>query len=327
MFFLDCLFPRNNKEMDMFTLRVKHFGPVNSNRIIYYIEEDSADLGFFAMYRCWLEYLYFADVCGYTPVISAGNHFTYKEEIKVNGTANAFEYYFVQPAEVSLREVKISRNVIESDLDHRKMVELILTGKVCSYKYNKRYLYMMSNIVKKYIKLNKETKDFINRGLMKLNFEKERVLGVHIRGTDFRAKYDNHPMYVTEEECFREIKLMLDKNSYSKIFLATDDERILSNFITEFGNQVCFYEDVERSSRNKSVAFSRGKRENHKYLLGLEVIRDMYTLSKCSGLVAGISQVAICAQINKLSRGEKYEEIKIIDKGLYKNGHFFSRYY
>lgn len=316
----------HNEEPDIFRLRQRHYGPANLEKTIYYIEEDNESLGFFAMYRCWLEYLYFADICGYTPVICAGNHFAYREEQAINKTTNPFEYYFLQPAAVSLKEVKISNKVIRADIVHRKMVELIFTGKVCNYKYNKRYLYMMGHIVNKYMKFNDCTENYINESWQTLNFGTERVLGVHIRGTDFRAKYNNHPIYVTEDDCFKEINQLLEKNSYDKIFVATDDKRILNNFIKKYGDKICFYKDVERSSVNKSVAFSYNSRKHHKYLLGLEVIRDMYTLSKCDSLVAGISQVAICAQINKVSRGEKYKDIKIIDKGLYKNSHIFTRH-
>lgn len=316
----------HNEEPDIFRLRQRHYGPANLEKTIYYIEEDNASLGFFAMYRYWLEYLYFADICGYTPVIHAGNNFTYREKKPVNKTTNPFEYYFLQPATISIKEAKISSKVIQSDIVHRKMVELIFTGKVCNYKYNNRYLYMMGHIVKKYIKFNDYTKRYISKSVEKLGFSNERVLGVHIRGTDFRAKYDNHPMYVTEDDCFEEINRILEKNNYNKIFVATDDKRILANFVRKYGEKIIFYKDVERSSVNKSVAFSHNSREHHKYLLGLEVIRDMYTLSKCDSLVAGISQVAICAQINKVSRGEKYKDIKIIDKGFYKNGHIFTKH-
>ena len=62
MFSLNNLFSKDNKVEEMFILKPKHFGPINPNQIIYYIKEDSADMGFFAMYRCWIEYLYFADI-------------------------------------------------------------------------------------------------------------------------------------------------------------------------------------------------------------------------------------------------------------------------
>ena len=316
----------SNEDVDIFKLSQRHYGPINFDKIVYYIEEDNKSLGFFAMYRSWLEYLYFADVCGYIPVIFAGRHFAYREEKKINGTNNPFEYYYMQPATISLKEAKISAKVIKSDIIHRKMVEQVLTGKTCSYKYSKKYLYMMGQIVKKYLKYNDKTKKYLDDSFEALKIGTEKVLGVHIRGTDFRAQYDNHPVYLEEKDCFKEIDKLIENGSYKKIFLATDDTRILKSFEKKYGEKLCYFKDVERGSTNRSVAFCKNNRAQHKYLLGLEVIRDMYTLSQCDSLVAGISQVPICAQINKISRGEKYEKVKVIDKGINRNNRIFMRY-
>lgn len=292
---------------------------------VYFIEEDNKDLGFCAMYRAWIEYIYLADVCGLIPVIQAGKHFAYREDSAINGTRNAFEYYFEQPTSVGVRTAGRKRNVLHSCVFHREMVELVFTGKCAHYGYTKRYMHEMARIIRKYIKFNAQTQQYVDTGIEKLGINDAKVLGVHIRGTDFRAKYDNHPIYVTEEDCFQEVDYLLQEGAYEKIFVATDDARILKNFLIKYGEKMCFYEDVERSNRNRSVAFSKSSRRQHRYLLGMEVIRDMYTLSKCSGLVAGISQVAICAQIHKLANKQSYEDIKIIDKGIYQNSHSFIR--
>lgn len=316
----------NVNNSNYFKLMLRRYGNKNKDKIIYYIYEDGKNLGFFAMYRAWLEYLYFADVCGYTPVVLAGENFPYRENILIHSTENPFEYYFDQPAAIHVREVKKSNKVITSDVVHRQMVELVFTGKYSHYKYTERYMNEMGRIVKKYIRFNDYTKKYIERGMEMMDFEKQKVLGIHVRGTDFRARYDNHPVFVTEEEYFQEIDQVFDKNAYNKIFLATDDERILKSFINRYGSLTIFFGDVERSCNNQSVAFSEGMRKAHKYFLGLEVIRDMYTLSMCTGLIAGISQVAICAQINKLARGEHYRDLIIIDKGINMNNHRFIRH-
>ncbi|MDE7324007.1 MAG: hypothetical protein K2N73_15100 [Lachnospiraceae bacterium] len=321
-----CFISKDNAERNLFRMRIRHCGPLNSNKIIYYIAENNKNLGFFAMYRYWLEYLYFADVCGYIPVINVGSEFSYADMEKVNETRNPFEYYFNQPALIGVKSAKMSRNVINADIVHRQMVELIFTGKYCNYKANKRYMNAMGYIVKKYMRFNQSTWEYISMGMNQLNIDKGKILGVHIRGTDFRASYNNHPVYITEEECFKEIDVLLYKKPYTRIFVATDDSRILKRFVEKYERRICYYDDIIRSDKNQSVAFSKNSRKNHKYLLGLEVIRDMYTLSVCSGLVAGVSQVAICAHINKLARGEHYEDIKIIDKGLNDNSHIFMRH-
>lgn len=325
MNYLDRILLKKGEETDLFRQKPRHYGQANRDKTLYYIEENNKNLGFFAMYRYWLEYLYFADICGYTPLICAGDKFAYREKNRIGKTDNPFEYYFEQPAGVNPYEAKLSNRVILSDTMHREMVELIFTGKTNNYKYNKMYLYTMGKMVKKYLKFSNETKKYIDINLKKIGIDNSKVLGVHARGTDFRAKYNNHPVYIEEEHYFTNIDRFLESNSYSQIFVATDDSNLLNNFIKRYGKRINFYDDVERSSSKRSVAFSNSNRNQHKYLLGLEVIRDMYTLSLCSDLIAGTSQVSICAQINKIARNERYGNIKIIDKGLYRNSHQFIR--
>ena len=320
-------FMKQNKigKTELFHLDVKHYGSFNRDTMLYCIYEDGINLGFFAMYRHWLEYLYFADICGYTPVIRAGKNFEYQEEHAIGGTKNAFEYFFKQPSAVKVQDVKYSYKVMWSSPVHREMVELVYTGKMDHYGYTEKYMREMGEIVRKYVAFNERTSNYVNEGMSKIGIGDGKALGIHIRGTDFRGRYNNHPVFVTDQDCFHEIDRMMQKNRYDKIFVATDDQRILDAFLVEYGNLICCYHDVVRGRNNKSVAFSTSDRKNHKYLLGLEVIRDMYTLSKCDGLIAGISQVAICAQINKLSRHETYEDLCILDKGIYQNQRGFHR--
>ncbi len=318
----------NRKKQDIFCREIIHYGTANKDKILYYIKDHDKNvknLGFFAMYRRWLEYIYFADICGYTPVICADSRFAYREWQAVHGTTNPFEYYFMQPAKIGLQEAKRSDKVVMSDNLHREMVELVLTGELGSYKYTNRYLYMLAHGAKKYIKPNQYTQAYIDEGLKRIDFEKEKMLGIHMRGTDYRAMYNNHPIFVSEDECFIRIDELLERNLYNRIFIATDDKRILAKFVQRYGDRLCFYDDVERSDQDKSIVFRYSARKQNRYLLGLEVIRDMYTLSMCDGLIAGVSQVAICAQIHKLARKEKYKDKIIINKGVYSNNHFFTK--
>ena len=50
---------------------------------------------------------------------------------------------------------------------------------------------------------------------------------------------------------------------------------------------------------NETVMRSINKRANHHYKLGYEVLRDMYTLSECQGIVAGLSNLSIFFRICK----------------------------
>ena len=316
---------KTNDIIECLNLHPKCYGKENRDKTIYYICEDNGALGFFAMYRYWLEYLYFADVCGYTPVIYAGRQFAYSEERRIVGTRNPFEYYFLQPVGMRLGQVRKSSKMIISTPLHREMVELVYTGKYNNYWYTQDYLKAMSDITKKYIKINDISWKYVCDGSDRLEIQSNRVLGVHIRGTDFKKEFNNHPVHLMAEDCFAVIDNLLLEKEYDKIFVATADQRLINQFLGKYGNRMCYYEDVFRNDKNKSVVFEKCMRKEHKYQLGLEVLRDMYTLAMCDGLVAGISQVAVCAQINKLAMGKKYKDLKIIDKGIYRNCRIFRR--
>lgn len=287
---------------------------------IYKIDINDMACGFFANYRHVLEYLYVADKFELTPYIYFSNCI-YKEDKPVNGTDNPYEYYFLQPA---ISELDPSnQGILVSNITHMDLVGYSFTGTIRSYQISQEYIETMAEIQKKYVKLNSNTEDYIKNGIFKSVYT-GRILGVHARGTDFRVGYKNHPEFIETQLYFEIIDTLLQESSWDGIFLATDDSEILEQFKNKYGSLLIFYEDVMRSSGMKSVAFQECNRKQHKYKLGLEVIRDVYTISHCSGFIGGISQVAICARIIKQSRTEKFEELHIIEKRIREKGLTFS---
>lgn len=311
-------------KMDGFQLLPKHYGMLNKNKIIYYIELGNGEWGFFAVYRALLEALYFADIRGMLPVIRYRENFLYAEKNAINGTTNPFEYYFVQPSFIKVQDAKKSYKVVVSVPEHTEMVRLVFTGEFASYHANSLYLKQLARIQNKYIRLNENTSNFVKQGLQAI-IGNNKVLGVHLRGTDFKKNYNIHPVYIKENEYIEAIKEAIKEDGWEKIFLATDDLAALDVCKHEFGDKLVYYEDVYRTQKAHSVAFSHDNRENHKYRLGLEVLRDAYTLAACDGLIAGISQVSISAQIIKLSQKKKYSYIKILDKGINENNRKFKK--
>lgn len=301
---------------DIFGMHSKHLGPLNHDKVIYLINNENKYLGFFAAYRLVLESLFFADRTGMTPVVKYGKGFAYREDKGKMAGINPFEYYFQQVSEVTFKDAKKSAKVVRGTRTHNNMVQLILTGSYGRYDFNDEYVDLMSQIHKKYIHLNNHTQRYINCGLSIIPTG-EKVLGVHVRGSDYKRHYNIHPVRVKEEEYVTEIIKCLDKGGYNKIFLATDDLNSLHYMQRIFGDKLLFYDDVSRTTGQQSVAFSDSTRNNHHYKLGLEVLRDAYTLASCDGLISGVSQVSLCARIIKNS---KYEYLRICDKGVYHNG-------
>lgn len=302
---------------DIFELNPRHYGILNRDKKIFYIELGDNVCGFFAVYRLLLELLYLADVCGMTPVVKYKKEFLYSEN-----DGNPFEYYFRQPSGIGIVQAKNSYNVIKAKRLHNNMVELVFNGSCGVYDAKPLYIMQMAEMQRKYIRLQPRIKEYIDDGINRL-IGGANVLGVHMRGTDFKKNYNIHPRYIEEEQYIEEIKKQLACNKWDKIFLATDDENVLKKCRNVFGNKVVFYKDVFRSKTEKSVAFSNSGRKDHKYMLGAEVLRDAYTLAACNGLIAGVSQVSICARIIRIAEFGDYEHIRILNQGYNKNNRIF----
>ena len=116
-------------------------------------------------------------------------------------------------------------------------------------------------------------------------------------------------------------KKIFKQYGFKKVFLATDDENVVKLFEEYFGRNLYYYEDTYRSVDGKAIHYNNENvnRKFHKFLLGLEIIKDFYTLGMCAGIIAWNSNVSMCARIIKASTEKKYIVMKIIDKGINHN--------
>lgn len=308
------------KQKDPFVITYESLGVLNKDKTICIYENKDSKAGFFWAYRKVLNFLYFADRFNFIPVVSFDKDFLYAEKEIVNGTNNPFEYYFKQTSDVGIDEAFSSYNIVKYQWYYNKLAEDLKekNGGECGYIISGKYFEAMSIIVKKYIRLNPIINDFIYSGINNL-INGSKTLGVHVRGTDYKVGFNRHPVYVEPKDYIAIITQKLQKYNFEKIFLATDDLSAIEIFKDAFGDIVVYYKDVVRTADIKSVAYSSSTREHHHYMLGLEVLRDMYTLANCEGMIAGLSQVSICAQITKLSMDQRYDYLHIIDKGLNKS--------
>ena len=91
-------------------LAVSTMGTLNPKIIIMYLERDSGSGGFCAEWVYWLNRVSFSDKMGFKHCINWIDSQFYKEEELENG--NIFEYFFEQPADISVEETLKSQNVI-----------------------------------------------------------------------------------------------------------------------------------------------------------------------------------------------------------------------
>jgi hypothetical protein len=265
--------------------------------------------------------LYFADKFNLTPVIKYQANVICAEDKEINGTKNPFEYYFEPTSDITVEETISSYNVVRYNHRYTILASSINAAKGgYSYRVSDIYIDALGEIYRKYIRLNSYVKPIIENDIKKLLAGKKSI-GVHVRGGEWKNNgVKNHPVAIPPIEHAEYVSKLILEHGFEQVFIATDDAEAVEVFKSKFGNKVVYFNDIVRTTDDSFVCLINSNREHHRYLLGLEVLRDAYTLAACDGLIAGLSNVSMTARIIKASKHEKYEYENIIDKGLNSNG-------
>ena len=271
-----------------------------------YVVKCIPQTGFFSNYFYAIGHSMLAQNYGYKFVIDWKNYITpYNESMPVDGTMNCFEYYFEQPFKV------------EDVLENAKCVYVSED----KYPYSVVPHYGVKNIGREGFPKKKQIKrinEFIStccpiKATLTEEFDNtssemdlQNCLGVHIRGTDMKCTA-GHNKPAALADTIEKIKATLKKTGLKRIFLCTDEESVKTEMISVFGNSVCSLDAYRSKGGNEGIHLETAKvqRENHHYLLGLEVLRDAYLLGCCNSLVCGKSNVAYSAIVFNNNRFNK----------------------
>jgi len=244
------------------------FGKLNKNKIFYVIKR-SPGAGMFSNLTFVMNHLLIAQRHNFIPVVDMENYPTiYNEKKKINGTKNAWEYYFEPVSKYSLNEVYKSQNVfITSDKFSSEFDHKIYNKK----KFNKIY---------KLIKIKKKLKNEILLIKKKL-FKNKKIIGIHYRGTSYKTSA-NHPFPPTKLQMYNLIENSLKNKNLDKIFLSTEDEIMDTYLKTKFEGKILSVHSFRSKVDN---AFKIYPRNRHRYKLGKEIIVESYLLSFCKNFI------------------------------------------
>lgn len=272
----------------------KHWG-VNKDKIVYIIRRESSDAGFFSNFFYVLGHLVYASKQGWYPVIDMKNYKTlYNENIPINSTMNAWEYYFQQPTQIGLREAYKSKNIILSSDEYFTQYVPLYTGNAPVILENKDVDFLHT-YVDKYISINQDILDEVNKFFSQINTNLH-ILGVHYRGTDMKV-YPDHPRPITSSECIKRIQNQLDNGNADIVIICSDESEMIEKCKNAFGEKAFFTNSYRASKGSRYGIHNENKkiRQNHKYRMGYEVMIDMLILARCDSLMCGYSNVAYAA--------------------------------
>ena len=298
------------------TVLIQHPGELYPEYIVYPISNRGEAVGFFAELQCTLKYLYYADRFCFTPVVSWVKKSLYQEDVLWDGTRNVFEYYFQPVSNMKSEEISNCKNVVFS---FSRQVRAITDGDSGNgYLELDSLKLKFAQMYKKYCKLNTKTKLYIDENIRE-KLVGDRILGVHVRGTDFKQNFNGHPVPVNATDFLPLARNMMEEYRCDRIFLATDTIFAVKLFQQEFGDKLIFYNDIQRSDGDVGLHCLESDREHHHYKLGLEVLRDVYTLASCEYFLAGMSNVSLAAQYIRIANGSEHKKVVILDNGINRN--------
>lgn len=245
----------------------------------------TVDGGLMCVFFRALEGISYSIQNGFIPIIdmqTKENVFLNKKERK---NQNAWELFFEQPVktEKTLDEIRKLPNkiIFDNPVGPGDILELMSAPEIVKY---------WRKLCKEYIRYSAEVKNCIAQ--YKEMFQSEdRVLGVLARGTDYLNPAANvafgHPMQPDSKEVIANTKRLVKEQHCNKIFLATEDEKILQAMQAEFGDKlVCVeqkrYYGIQKKRLVHLADYAKDAVEmNRAYLTAI------HYLSKCNCFFGG----------------------------------------
>lgn len=290
---------------------------IGEKKRYYVIRRHPLGAGFFSNYIYVLSHVMYAQSKGWIPVVDMKRYQTlYNEKEVINGTSNAWEYYFLQPAGVALDTAYKSHNYVLSDYSlHKEYIPYIENDD--SYIVDKERMERASATVSEcmipVVELNTEIQTLFSK-----YFKGRHILGVHYRGTDKHNYNAGHYISPELEKYIEETERLLSDYKVDGIFLCTDEKSAIEAFSQKFPGKV-FWNDAYRAESDstqglhlENVEGESAPRNLHKYLLGKEVVIDTYMLSMCDFLIHAHSNVTNAAIIMK---NDNFIERRLIKLG------------
>lgn len=254
----------------------------------------------------------YAEDHGWIPVVDLKNTITIYHEAGEVGKINIWDRYYEQPCGYSLEDALSARRVI-IDCGH----EAFFQFQKFRYFGNPAMRERSFAIFDRYVRINAETKARIAPECERIRQGGKKLLGVVCRGTDFvGATPPEHAVPPTAAEAIEMARAVMERHGCDRVFIATEDTDIFASFQAALGEKL-LYNDALRFSVQPGKYLieyeTKVKRENDRYLRGIEYLTTLTALSYCDCLIGPACGAFTMAPYRRRER----ELYQLIDKGEY----------
>lgn len=298
------------------------FGTLNPDKTFYVIRSIDDKNRFYigpinnllANYFYVLSHLVYAQKNSWIPVIDMLNYHVYNSlPYPVNGTMNAWEYFWQQPSQFALDEVYQSKNVILSKQNWFSEYDMGYDIK----KYKDAEIIKTLHKLSETIPLNLNVKAHIDGKRKEIFGNKKKILGVAFRFGGHSKKHfgkaTGHPVQPDIDEMIKLTQKYLERWSMDYVFLTSDTKEIVERFKDIFKERL-----IILNRKRNTETLKKGEKnilylEKNLFEVGTDYLTEMTLLSECDALIGSINSGFRYAVVkNNL----KYKNIKILDYGL-----------
>ena len=290
------------------------FGNANPDITFYVIRDPSRMAGLFSVHHYVVKHIKDAVEREMIPIVDTKHYpnlyYTNQESI---GQINWWEYCFQQPYPYTLEEVYHSKNVVLCSGNYdRQLFELFSPDEVMK----------SHDIITKYMQLNIEAKEMCEKEWQHIKGDFQRVLGVKCRGTDYTSlKLHGHGVVPSVQMTIDKIEELMYQwgekvgKPYDCIFVATEDDGILSELKGHFGELLVYNESNRFRDIGNQGLFDINKKKDaqYKYRQLMDYLMTTYCLAQCDGLIAP----KVNGTLGAMRMKGKYDDLYIFDLGNY----------
>ena len=279
------------------------YGDEYPDKTFYIIGVPYPTAGLFAIVKSVFCHICYAVQHGYLPVVDMQHFRSQLSDVEGEESMNVWELYFQQPGGFSLENISRSKNIIRScSLPFPDGVEIGFDTKM-DEAFRKEY----APSYKSYIVPTPEVASYADNKRKDVIKNYQNVLGVLCRGTDYTEnKPTGHPIQPTAEQAVAKAKDVMAQYGFDYVFLATEDKRIYNFFKEAFGDRLLFsgqklYEGMNGKKFLSELTVANYSERWHNIV---DYYSTIYILSKCDGLLAGLTCGSISAFL--MSKGFRY---------------------
>lgn len=300
----------------------RSFGLLNPDKTFYVIRSIDDKNRFYigprnnllANYFYVLSHLHYAISNGWIPIVDQLNYPVYNSvSFPINGSKNAWEYYWQQPCSYTLNEIYNSKNVILSKQNW--FSEFDMGYEVSNY-YSKK-LISFYNYLMQQIPFNDETNKLIKQKMNGVLPIDKKVLGVNYRFGGHSLKHfavaEGHPI---QPEIDSLVKIVAEKMSdwnIEHVFLASDTEEAIKAFSKNFQDKFYFYKRIRDKESLKQGEYNALFDADRINTTSIDYLTEMCLLSKCDSLIGSINSGLRYAMIKN---NNMYSHVEVLNCGL-----------